>query len=290
MIVRRCCQAVLLAAVLLTAAAWSVSDPMARNWAATRTPGDVLAQDEAVAVLWLARCVAPLIALGGLVALRRSRQLGPFLQRAARGAMSATTVSAADRASLAHSVRPRRIATWLFRGVLVAWLILALAHWGSAVDQRIEEWPVYRLNHGAVVLPNMSQSNRDVIRYVQSATPEHARILVVSDQTVYFLSYYLLPRPVFHKVHPDAERVIPQPDQQRQLAAYRLGDFSAEELRALDPDFVLEYFEGLAYVDRKRLLDDAQWIAFVRRLHQDAAYVPPYNVALRPFGEVQPRP
>ena len=117
-----------------------------------------------------------------------------------------------------------------------------------------------------------------------------ARILVVSDQTAYFLSYYLLPRQVFHKVHPDAERVIPQPDQQRQLAAYRLEDFSAEELRALDPDFVLEYFEGPAYVDRERLLEDAQWITFVRRLRGDAAYVPPYNVALRPFGEVQARP
>jgi hypothetical protein len=136
----------------------------------------------------------------------------------------------------------------------------------------------------------MSQSNRDVIRYVQSATPEEARILVVSDQTVYFLSYYLLPRQVFHKVHPDAERVIPQPHQQRQRAAYRLEDIPPGERQALRPDYVLEYFEGPAYVDRERLIDDAEWIAFIRRLQGDAAYVPPYNVVLRPLGEVQPRP
>ncbi len=286
MTLRRFCQAALLAAALLTAAAWCVSEPMARNRAAAREPDDLLAQDEAVAAVWLVRCTAPLMMLLAIVALRRSRQFGPFLQRAARGLSQATTVSAADRAMPAQLGLARRLTTWLFRAVLTAWLLLALGRWGSAVGERLEEWPVYRLNPGAVVLPNMSESNRDVIRYVQSATPEDARILVVSDQTVFFLSYYLLPRPVFHKVHPDAERVIPQPNQQRQLAALRLEEIPREELQAMRPDYVLEYFEGAAYVDRQRLLDDPRWVAFVRQLHRDATYVPPYNVALRPFDEV----
>jgi hypothetical protein len=284
------CQAALLAAALLTAAAWCVSEPMARNRAAAREPADLLAQEEAVAALWLVRCAAPVMVLLAIVALRRSRELGPFLQRAARGLSIATTVSAGDRTTPAQHGLSRRLTTWLFRAILAAWLLLALGHWGSAVGDRLAEWPVYRLNPGAAVLPNMSESNRDVIRYVQSATPENARVLVVSDQTVYFLSYYLHPRPVFHKVHPDAERVIPQPNQQRQLAAFRLEEIPAEELQALRPDFVLEYFEGSAYVDRERLLDDPRWIAFVRQLHRDAGYVPPYNVALRPFDEVQLRP
>jgi hypothetical protein len=263
---------------------------MARNWAAAREPGDVLAQDEAAAALWLVRCAASLMALLTLAALRRSRQLGPFLHRAARGLSQATTVCAAPRGTPAQEGRARRITTWLFRAALAAWLFLALGHWGSAVGERLTEWPVYRLNPGSVVLPDMSESNRDVIRYVQAATPDDARILVVSDQTVFFLSYYLLPRRVFHKVHPNAERVIPQPNQQRQLAAYRLQDISPDELHALQPDYVLEYFEGPAYVDPQHLFVDLRWIAFVRQLRQDAAYTPAYNVALRPVGEVQSRP
>jgi hypothetical protein len=289
-ILRRLCQAALLAAALLTAVAWCVSEPMARNWADVREPGRPLAQEEAVAAVWAIRCAAPLMGLLAVVMLSRSRQLGPILHRASRGLSQATTVCGAGGATATGYLHPRRLATWLFRGILAAWLLLALARWGSAVGDRLAEWPVYRLNPGSVVLPNMSESNRDVIRYVQSATPEDARILMVSDQAVFFLSYYLHPRAVFHKVHPDAERVIPQPNQQRQLAAYRFEEIPAEEVRALRPDFVLEYFEGPAYVDRRRLLEDRNWVSFVRQLHRDAAYVPPYNVELRPFEEVPPRP
>jgi hypothetical protein len=263
---------------------------MARNWAAGRAPHDDLAQDEAVAALWLVRCAAPAAVLLAFVALRRSRQLSPVLRSAAAGLTTATTARTPDREHSKCSRAQNRVVTWLFRGSLGAWMLLAFSHWGAAVGQRLAEWPVYRWNPGAAVLPNMSQSNRDVIRYVQSATPEDARILVVSDQAVFFLSYYLLPRRVFHKVHPDAERVIPQPDQQRQLAAYRLQDIPPDELNALQPDYVLEYFEGPAYVTRQRAFDDAHWIAFVRQLRGDAGHVPACNVALRPFREISPRP
>jgi hypothetical protein len=140
------------------------------------------------------------------------------------------------------------------------------------------------------VLPNMSESNRDVIRYLQSTTPEDARILVASDQTLFFLSYYLWPRQVFQRRHPESEFTVPQPDQARQLAAYRLSDLTSEDIASIDPDYVLEYFEGPEYVEPERVLDDARWIAFVRQLHEDHGYVPPYNVRLQPIADAGSRP
>ena len=146
MILRRCCQFALLAALLLTAAAWCVSEPMARNWGAARKPGDLLAEDEAVAATWLVRGAAPLMALLAFVALRRSRQLGPFLHRAARGLTRSTIVCAAGHADPTHPERRPRIATALFRGALVAWLLLALGQWGSAVGQRLGPDSIIQVN------------------------------------------------------------------------------------------------------------------------------------------------
>jgi hypothetical protein len=90
-------------------------------------------------------------------------------------------------------------------------------------------------------------------------------------------------------VHPDADRVIPQPNQERQLAAYRLSDLSAADMERINPDFILEYFEGPAYVEPERFQEDADWIAFVRQLHGDPTYTPHYNVVLRRWsGETSP--
>jgi hypothetical protein len=69
-----------------------------------------------------------------------------------------------------------------------------------------------------------------------------------------------------------------------------LNDLTSADIASIDPDYVLEYFEGPDYVEADRLLDDPLWIEFVRRLRKDRAYVPPYNVRLRPIAEVGSRP
>jgi hypothetical protein len=288
---RRSCQALLFAAMLSAAGAWIIDVPLAQSWAARRTPADPYAQFEALgaaeAAVWLFRGVTAVGALLALAAVRRSESLGRFLTRAWQGLRQATTV---DPAGGAASGRRRPIATWVLRGALASWLLLAAGHSASAVIERLREWPVYRLRSGADVLPNMSQSNREVIRYLQHATPEDARILVASDQSLFFLSYYLWPRQVSHRTHPDAERVIPQPNQARQLAAYRLEDLGPEYVAAVAPDFVLEYFEGREYVDAERVFDDLNWIAFVRQLRGEPGFVPEYNVALRRISDEQAGP
>ena len=268
-------------AVCGSAAAWLISEPMVVNWAAHRAPAEPLAQFEAQgyarAALSLARIQFPLGLLLAIVGLRRSRRVHHELSAAWRELIAVSRVTddrgaAASRASL--------FATWGLRVLLAAWLLLATVQFAGSVDRRLAEWPVYRGNDGATVLPNMSDSNRDVIRYVSAATPEDARILVVSDQALFFVSYYLLPRLVFPKPHTDADRVIPQPGQERQLAAYRLEDLTAADIERIDPDYVLEYFEGSAYVEADRLLEDPQWIRFLRQRYGDPGYVPAYQVVL----------
>lgn len=270
----------LISAAVVAAASWTISGPMAENWAAARAAADPLAQYEArgfaLAALWLARAAAPVAALAALAVLRRAPRFERLLQAARAELCEATRVDT-HRTSRAAA----RIATWIFRAGMAGALGLAAVQGIGSVRQRLSEWPIYRWNDGGTVLPNMSQSNRDVIRYLEAATPEDARILVVSDQTLFFVSYYLLPRRVFTKVHPDADRVIPQPNQERQLAAYRLSDLSDDEIARINPDFILEYFEGPAYVEPQRISEDASWMAFVRRLHRDPAYTPEYNVVLR---------
>jgi hypothetical protein len=255
---------------------------MADNWAfeRARTAESLL---DARACLWLARIGAPAAAFAAWWALRHWSRT----ERALRMAWSEflATTRTGEQLTTGNVVRSS-----LVRVCVGAWLLLAAVHWGGGARRALHEWPVYRWTGGDHVLPNMSESNRDVIRYLQQATPEDARILGVSDQTLFFLAYYLWPREVLHHRHPESEFVVPQPGQARQLAAYRLSDFTAEQLSQMKPDYVLEYFEGPEYVEPRRVLDDSQWIAFVRRLHGDPSYVPAYNVRLRPVAEVRRDP
>lgn len=278
---RRVLWLLLAIAVCGSAAAWLISEPMVVNWAAARAPGEPLAQFEAQeyarAALMLARILLPLGVLLALVGLGASRRLHQTLTAAWRELIALTRVSHNSNAS---DPRESKFATWGLRLALPAWLLLAGVQFAGSVDRRLSEWPVYRWNDGATVLPNMSDSNRDVIRYVSAATPEDARILVVSDQALFFVSYYLLPRRVFSKTHPDADRVIPQPGQERQLAAHRLEDLSAADIERINPDYVLEYFEGSAYVESDRILEDQQWVRFLRQRYGDPGYVPVYQVVL----------
>jgi hypothetical protein len=278
----------MLLTALVAIAAWLISVPMVENWAGARAAAEPLAQYEArgfaVAALWLARVAGPVLLVLACLALRAARRLEVLAGDACREFVALTRADRDERRGV------RLPASWAFRICFAVWMVLAASHGAGSIRQRLADWPIYRWNDGAAVLPNMSESNRDVIRYLEAATPEDARILVVSDQTLFFVSYYLLPRRVFTKTHPDADRVIPQPNQERQLAAYRLSDLSPGDIDRIDPDFILEYFEGPAYTEPERVLEDANWIAFVRQLHRDASYVPRYNVVLRRWDGETPSP
>jgi len=183
--------------------------------------------------------------------------------------------------SLQHTGR-----TCLLRFLLISWFILGLVHFAKGVNRRIEDWPWYHFRAGSEMMPNISDSNRDVIRFVKQATAEDDRILVLSDQKLFFLSYYLLPRKLFHPLHPESEFVIPKEFQQRQLKAYRLSDLDPEYLEQIAPDYILEYFEGGDYLEKDRLEEDPRWIQFMQSQY-GPDYEPTFNVRLRKFQQAE---
>ncbi len=278
---QRTLQVALAAALVLTAiasaAAWLVPSELIQDRAIRRAGQDPYAQFEAAgqaeALWWLLQWVLPVIAALCLVSWRRAATVTAFVRSATSGFLAATS-----RGGTAVRV--------LQRGAFGTWLGLSAFALGAAVQQRCRDWPYYRLRSGAEVLPNISESNREVIRFLRDATPPGARIFAVSDQKLFFVSYYLLPRRVYQRTHPASEFTIPQPGLQRQLAAYRLSDIEPEYLERLRPDFILEYFEGEDFVERERVREDRAWLEFQRQRRGDATYVPPYVVVLRPYSEV----
>lgn len=285
---RRLCWLILLLGILATLASWLVSLPMAQNWAAARAAPDPYAQFEArgfaEAALWMVRCLAAAIVLIAIVAMRHERRLQDQLLHAAR-ALATVTCIPRGRCSPATSAGVAAGPTVLLRLSLAASCLVALVQGFTGITDRMRDWPVYRCRSGAEVLPNMSESNREVIRYLEYATPDDARILVVSDQKLFFLSYYLLPRRIFHRMHPASEFTVPQPYQQRQLAAYRLSDLSQDDIDRIDPDYVLEYFEGAEFLEGMDRMEDPEWLQFIRKWRDDPSYVPPYYVALHRRGK-----
>jgi hypothetical protein len=278
--------------VLVMFASWLLPIEVAQVWAVGRATNNVSSRFEAfetaAAVVWFLRSVSPMIALIAGVAWLRRRRTVPFLVAVATEfwAMVAPINVVSGRGDHPEDPHPRRtlgrvIGNTACRLLIAGWLVLAMSHAGASVYQRFRDWPVYKWNSGHAVLPNMSESNRDVIRYLEHATPPDSRILVVSDQKLFFLSYYLLPRRVYHVVHPDSEHVIPLAHLQRRLPAYRLEDLPESDVRRLRPDYVLEYFEHPDDVDRAHVLDDPDWVAFLRQTHHDSRHVPAYLVRLR---------
>ena len=258
----------------LTLAAWILPVEIAQTWAARQAAPDDFAQFEANAAAeatvwccrWLTSAAALVLSFAWLVA--------PFLTRALSGFWHACLPSPG----------PKNTPAWKIvslRAFVLCWMTLAVYHAGFSVVRRLWDWPVYRLYDGNTVLPNISDRNRDVIRYLAMATPAGSRIYVLSDQKLYFLSYYLLPRRLYHPMHPDSEFVIPQPYNQRPLAAYRLDEISPERIEQLKPDFILEYFESAPYFAERDLEEDSNWIAYQRR--RNPAWRPDYLVALRPY-------
>ncbi|REJ72815.1 MAG: hypothetical protein DWQ45_22585 [Planctomycetota bacterium] len=290
MLLRTFCWLVFAASLLLSGLAWMVSEPMAADWALARTGPDPYARFEAsgaaIAGLWVARCLAPSLTVAAFLLLANIGRVERFANRAARGLRSATRVHSAVPSQAEIARRP--LATWALRSLLLVWMLLAVFHTTAAARKRLLDWPVFRLRTGEQILPGMSPSNREVIRYLQHATPEDARILAVSDQKLFFLSYYLLPRTVFSPTHPESEFTIPQPNLQRQLTAYRLDDLNEDYIQSINPDYILEYFEGDAYVESERLLEDEDWVAFLRAKRGDPGLTPEYVVVLRPYRERGP--
>jgi len=274
------------------AVVWMVPVDVAQNRALQSAPDDTYAQfkiaGETEALWWFLRASCSALLLVSLIAARNDRRVARFLQSLISDLKSATSRPGCPTPEMpAGSTFSASFHASICRTLIAAWLLLALVHFGNSLWRRMQDWPVYRTRSGAEVLPNISQSNRDVIRYVKQATPPGARILVLSDQKLFFLSYYLFPRRLIHPMHPESEFTIPLPFQQRQLAAYQLADLDPAYRKRVAADYVLEYFEGRGNVDPARTTADARWIAFERREH-GSRYRPPYLVVLRPAREVSP--
>jgi len=277
--------------LLACAAAWVVPIEVFQQWALDRAGTGEFAKFEAIGEaefsVWLVRIVSLSLLIVGSILWRDLARWVAFVNAAWTGLMQVTRTDD-DGAAQAHTSMMQRLRTVGIRAFLCSWAVLFVAHTVHAIGLRIHDWPYFRFNSGEVVLPNMSVSNKAVIRYLQQTTPPHARILVASDQKLFFLSYYLRPRTLLHQMHPGSEHVIPLKDQERKLEAYRLSDLSAEDLSRMNHDFTLEYFEHPSMVDAKQVLDDSAWIAFIRGREQNPNLIPNYLVRLRPAGAHQP--
>ncbi|WP_417383933.1 hypothetical protein [Gimesia sp.] len=256
-----------------TAYVWMMPVEYFQIWMIERANPDQYSQfaahEQGQAVTVLLRILLPLLALvtiAGFVFYQRVVQLATHSWQILK--------------QLTSLQQPGR--TCLFRFLLISWFVLGLVHFTKGVNRRIEDWPWYHFDSGSNIMPNISDSNRDVIRFVEEATENDARILVLSDQKLFFLSYYLLPRKLFHPLHPESEFVIPKEFQQRQLKAYRLPDLEAEYLEQIAPDYILEYFEGEDYLEKDRLREDPRWLEFMQSLY-GPDYEPTYNVRLRKY-------
>ena len=233
---------------------------------------------------WVGRIVLPCLLIGVGRAYRNRSSWSIFLTELEPGLRDVVTTNAkCDTSNLTIS----RIRTVACSALLLGWGCLSVGHLVHGFNERAGDWPYFRWNSGEAVLPNISDSNRAVIRYLLGATPPEAKILVASDQKLFFLSYYLRPRALFHKMHPESEHVIPLKDQERKLSAYRLDELNADDLRGIPYDYTLEYFEHPDFVNQSEVLDDRSWVAFYRATRQEPSAIPPYLVRLRKVGDTR---
>ncbi len=242
----------------LALVAWWVPLDVRQQNALQAASGDVFARAEAAGFAeaqWgLARIAAPLVCLASIVALLRLSTVQRNLELCTAGLWEVLKST---------SAAGNRWQAGLLTVFLAIWAASSLWLAGIGVTQRLKDWHAYRLHPGRKTLPNISQTNRQVIRYVESVTQPWDKILVLSDQKLFFLSYYLYPRRLFHPLHPESEFVIPLAHGERTLAAYTLANISPEYLAQIDPDYILEYFENAEMIDQDRLSEDQRWTAFL---------------------------
>ncbi|MFH1304075.1 MAG: hypothetical protein ABIK07_23720 [Planctomycetota bacterium] len=255
---------------------WLMPTEFFQSWMIERAAPDQFSQfaahEQAQAILVLMRILLPLTAIFTAAGLF-------FYTRVIHFATHCGCVISEQTLIHRKSKRDAK-RTILFRLLLLAWFSLGMVHFAGGVSRRIEDWPWYHFHAGPAILPNISESNRDVIRFLNEATEEDARILVLSDQKLFFLSYYLLPRKLFHPLHPESEFVIPKEFQQRQLKAYRLSDLDADYISRIAPDYILEYYEGTDYLEKERFEEDPRWLQYLQNRY-GYDFKPAYNVRLR---------
>ena len=267
---------------------WLVPIEVIEQWAFDRAAEDSFEKFESVGkadfYVWLWRILAPIMAIVVLRIWWDLIRWQAFFFAACAGFAEITKVRPTHGSNQGASVADQ-IRTYACRGLLIGWVVLFVSHSIYGIALRAHDWPYFRFKSGADVLPNISESNRAVIRYLQKATPADARILIASDQKLFFLSYYLRPRTLLHRMHPGSEHVIPLKDQQRKLDAYQLGELTAEDLAQMPHDYTLEYFEHPDLVDRSHVQDDTGWVTFLRQHDRNPSLVPSYLVRLRKTGE-----
>ncbi|HEY4258562.1 MAG TPA: hypothetical protein VGM98_00320 [Schlesneria sp.] len=265
----------------LVAIAWLLPLDVAQAWAVGRADNNDFAMFEAygaiTATMWFVRCVSTFLVVLLSVAWARQRTTVPMIARVANSFWLVTIPTPTT------DLKRSSFRTTVVRLIVAGWLVLGVYQFGCSVNRRLWDWPLYQLHDGQTILPNISENNREVIRFLAATTPPKARILVMSDQKLYFLSYYLLPRRLYHPSHPDSVFVIAKPYNQRQLASYRLQDLTADEIRQLHPDYILEYFEGKQFLEGENLSRDPNWLNFQRRRF-GPNWQPSYLVSLRPYS------
>ena len=271
--------------VCLTIAVWLIPVDVVKLRAYDAAPPEPFAQFEAVgraeALWWFFRIVAVLGTIATGYALYYRIETAQFIA----GLIDDVLIMLNPKAGSDTRLLRHRAVLMIRCFSIIAMVTLACFHQVHGINQQTKDWAYYELADGDATLPNISESNRAVIRYLRAATPDDSRIFVVSDQKLFFLSYYLLPRQIVHRMHPSAEHLIPRKNQERQLAAYRLSDLPDDLLAKQRPDFVLEYFEGSEYVQPERAMEDSGFLKFMRQLQKDSDYVPSYTVVLRPWTE-----
>ncbi len=267
---------------------WLVPIEVIEQWAFDRAAENSFDKFESVGkadfYVWLWRIVAPIMAIVVLRIWWDLARCQAFSFAACSGFAEITRVTPPHGSNREASIADQ-IRTFGCRGLLIGWAVVFVSHSIHGIGLRAHDWPYFRFKSGEEILPNISESNRAVIRYLQKATPPDARILIASDQKLFFLSYYLRPRMLLHRMHPGSEHVIPLKDQLRRLDAYQLDELTAEDLAQMPHDYTLEYFEHPELVDRSHVQDDTAWVTFLRQHDRNPSLVPSYLVRLRKSGE-----
>ncbi len=257
---------------------WVMPIEAVQSWMMQRADANsyaYYAASEQAEAMWVsARILFPVLSLFLIAAVYFSDAVSQFLIESIALFFEQTSINRKGKSDSARTI--------LFRLFLISWFSLGLFHFAAGLWKRVEDWPWYHFSTGAEIMPNISDSNRDVIRYLKETTEEDSRILILSDQKLFFLSYYLLPRRLFHVIHPESEFVIPKANQQRQLTAYRFDELDAKTVSKISPDYILEYFEGARYLENDKLRVDPFWIQFQQRRY-GPNFEPTYNVRLRRY-------